>query len=212
MAYDVPANRHFSMLRNYRLSDVITLGNASCGVGAILLAQAAMLDGASFWVWPAMALLPLALLFDALDGRVARALGGGSPMGRELDSLADVISFGVAPAALAYALGLRGIFDVGVLLFFVACGLSRLARFNITADALSAGNRLGKVAYFEGTPITSSLLVVAVLAVATALGRVGDALPLGSVGSGLWSFHPLVLLFAINGAAMVSRTLRIPKP
>ena len=211
MAYDVPANRHFSMLRNYRLSDVVTMGNAACGVGAILLAQSAMLTGTAWLLWPAMALLPLALVFDALDGRVARKRGGGSAMGRELDSLADVISFGVAPAALAYAVGMRGLFDVGVLMFFVACGISRLARFNVTADALSAGNPGGKVAYFEGTPITSSLLVVAVLAVGVALGHVGDGLWLGTLGDGLWSFHPLVLLFALNGCTMVSKTLRIPK-
>src|SRR5262245_65321424 len=87
----------------------------------------------------AAALAPLALIFDALDGHVARWRRKQSPMGRELDSLSDVISFGVAPAALAYAAGMRGGWDVVVLIYFVACGVSRLARFNVTADELSQG-------------------------------------------------------------------------
>jgi CDP-diacylglycerol--serine O-phosphatidyltransferase len=130
-------------------------------------------------------------------------------MGRELDSLADVISFGVAPAAIAYAAGMRGLWDVAILLYFVACGVSRLARFNVTADQLAAGG--DTVKYFEGTPIPSSLILVAVVAGCAWAGRLGDALPLGTVrlGPGLW--HPLSGLWAISGSLMISKTLRIPK-
>ena len=72
-----------------------------------------------------------------------------------------MISFGVAPACLAYAVGMNGILDQLVLLYFVACGISRLARYNITAEAMSA--ETGKVTYFEGTPIPTSVLLVALL-------------------------------------------------
>jgi CDP-diacylglycerol--serine O-phosphatidyltransferase len=130
-------------------------------------------------------------------------------MGRELDSLADVISFGVAPAAIAYGAGLKGLWDVVILLYFVACGVSRLARFNVTAEQLSTD--AGKVAYFEGTPIPSSLIVVGVIAVCAWLGLVGDALPLGAVGLGPGQLHPLALLWALSGSLMISKTLRIPK-
>jgi CDP-diacylglycerol--serine O-phosphatidyltransferase len=129
-------------------------------------------------------------------------------LGRELDSLADVIAFGVAPAALAFAAGMRGGWDWAVLIYFVACGVSRLARFNVTAEALSAGG--DKVKYFEGTPIPSSVVLVIVLAVAAWQGRLGAALYFGSVELGL-VLHPLVLMFALSGSLMISKTLRIPK-
>ena len=92
-----------------------------------------------------------ALVFDVLDGRIARWRQKTSGMGRELDSLADVISFGVAPALIGYGCGMQGFYDRIVLTYFVACGVSRLARYNITTEALSEGG--GKVKYFEGTPI-----------------------------------------------------------
>jgi CDP-diacylglycerol--serine O-phosphatidyltransferase len=153
--------------------------------------------------------VPLALVFDALDGRVARWRHAHSTLGRELDSLADVIAFGVAPAALAFAAGMRGGWDWAVLIFFVACGVSRLARFNVTAEALSSGG--DKVKYFEGTPIPSSVVMVVVLAVAAWGDRLGAAaLYFGSVELGL-VLHPLVLMFALSGSLMISKTLRIPK-
>jgi CDP-diacylglycerol--serine O-phosphatidyltransferase len=156
----------------------------------------------------AAALVPLALVFDSLDGRVARWRHAHSTLGRELDSLADVISFGVAPAALAFAAGMRGGWDWAVLIYFVACGVSRLARFNVTAEALSAGG--DKVKYFEGAPIPSSVVPVMVLAVAAWGDRLGATLYFGSVELGL-VLHPVVLMFALSGSLMISKTLRIPK-
>ena len=99
----------------------------------------------------AAAFTPAALIFDWFDGRVARSRHHHSALGRELDSLADIISFGVAPAVLGFAAGLRGAWDWLALIYFVCCGVSRLARYNVTAETLSAGGN--KVAYFEGTPI-----------------------------------------------------------
>ena len=140
------------------------------------------------WLWLAFGLLPLAFILDALDGRIARWRFQSSPLGADLDSLSDVISFGMAPAALAFAMGLRGALDVVVLLYFVGCGISRLARFNVTAATLSDGS--GKVKYFEGTPIPTSLALVMVLAFFFWQGPTGDALPFGVWDVGPFQFHP----------------------
>lgn len=202
--------RHFSMIREFHLADWFTLANAFCGTGAIFAAMRFLQDGVVNDLLIGMALIPAAFVFDALDGRVARWRQSSSTLGRELDSLADVISFGVAPAALAYACGLQGGWDWVVLSYFVGCGVSRLARYNVTAEALAGGD--DKVKYFEGTPIPTSLLLVVVLAIAAWQGALGDRLWLGMVRLGPWQFHPLVLMFALSGSLMISKTLRIPKP
>ena len=161
------------------------------------------------WLWLAFGLMPLAFILDALDGRIARWRFQSSPLGADLDSLADVISFGMAPAALAFSMGMRGELDVLVLLYFVGCGISRLARFNVTAASLS--DDTGKVRYFEGTPIPTSLALVMVLAFFFWKGHTGDALPFGSLRLGGFELHPLVLMCLASGSAMISKTLRIPK-
>ena len=177
---------------------------------AIFAAMRFLQDGVVRDLLVGMSLIPLAFVFDALDGRVARWRNSASTLGRELDSLADVISFGVAPASLAYACGLQGGWDWVVLSYFVGCGVSRLARYNVTAEQLSGGG--DKVPYFEGTPIPTSLVLVIVLAVAAALGRIGEDLWWGYWQLGPWRLHPLVLMFAVSGSLMISKTLRIPKP
>ena len=96
------------MIRQFHLADFLTLGNGACGVAAMLLSMRYMNSQSASDFLAATALAPAALLFDWLDGRVARWRHMQSPLGRELDSLADVISFGVAPAALGFAAGLRG--------------------------------------------------------------------------------------------------------
>jgi CDP-diacylglycerol--serine O-phosphatidyltransferase len=103
---------------------------------------------------------------------------------------------------------MQGLYDRIVLGYFVACGVSRLARFNVTAETLSDGS--GKVKYFEGTPIPSSILLVFVLAAAAASGAIGDQLWWGALKLGGFTLHPLVLLFAVSGSLMISR-IRIPK-
>jgi CDP-diacylglycerol--serine O-phosphatidyltransferase len=202
--------RHFSMLRDFQLADWFTLANAFCGTGAIFAAMRFLQDGHRGDLLFGMALIPLAFIFDALDGRVARWRKSSSTLGRELDSLADVISFGVAPAALGYACGLQGGWDWLVLSYFVCCGVSRLARYNVTAEQIAGDD--DKVAYFEGTPIPSSLVLVILLAVAAASGSIGEALWWGQWRIGPWLLHPLVLLYALSGSLMISKTLRIPKP
>ncbi len=204
------APRHFSMIRSFGLADFLTLGNAACGVLAVFFAMAYMADGAVRDFLVAAALAPLAFVLDILDGKVARWRHRHSALGRELDSLADVVSFGVAPAALGYAAGMRGGWDMAILAYFVCCGVSRLARFNVTAEELSAGG--DKVKYFEGTPIPTSIVIVALLAWAAWQGRIGDALWGGSMTVGPAVLHPFALLFAVSGTLMISKTLRIPKP
>jgi CDP-diacylglycerol--serine O-phosphatidyltransferase len=149
-------------------------------------------------------------VFDALDGRIARWRKVASTLGRELDSLADVISFGVAPAALGYACGLQGGWDWVLLSYFVGCGVSRLARYNVTAESLSGDE--GKVEFFEGTPIPTSVVIVGLLALAAFQGRIGESLWLGTHRLGPWLLHPLALVYALSGSLMISKTLRIPKP
>ena len=204
-----PASKHFSMIRGFHLADVFTLGNAACGVAAIGMAMMYLLSRRTEHLLIAAALAPAAFVFDVLDGRVARWRQTSSALGRELDSLADVISFGVAPAALAFASGLDGGWDALVLVYFVCCGVSRLARYNVTAESLSAGS--DKVKYFEGTPIPTSVLLTAALALAAWQERIGAAIIGGAWSIGPWLLHPLALLFALSGTLMVSKTLHIPK-
>jgi CDP-diacylglycerol---serine O-phosphatidyltransferase len=199
------------MLRSYTAADALTIGNASCGSVSIFLCLDYLATGSSRYLWIAFALLPLALVCDVLDGVVARTQKGRqSVLGGDLDSLADVISFGVAPAVLGFALGLRGGWDMVCLTYFIVCGVSRLARFNVTASSL-ADNRTGKVKYFEGTPIPTSLVIVGVLAIASWQGSVDNALWFGVTRIGPATLHPLTLIYAASGSAMISKTLRVPK-
>ena len=201
-----------TMLRSYTAADAFTIGNASCGTIALFLCLEYVGTGQDALMWLAMALLPVALVLDVLDGYVARiSRSRQSRLGADLDSLADVISFGVSPAAIGYAVGLRGGWDMLCLTYFVACGVSRLARFNVTAAEL-ADERTGKVKYFEGTPIPTSVFLVGILAIALALGRVHDAMWFGSTRIGPAALHPLTLLYVASGSAMISATLKIPKP
>src|SRR5690606_948844 len=201
--------KHFTMIRSFHLADFLTLANAACGVAAVFLAMRYIGTGDTRLFLASAAMAPLAFLFDVLDGKVARARHSYSALGRELDSLADIISFGVAPAAAAFAAGLDGGWDVVVLIYFVCCGVSRLARFNVTAEALSREG--GKVAYFERTPIPTSVVLTAILAYAAWQERLGDDIYWGAIELAGWTLHPLVLLFALSGTLMVSKTLRIPK-
>jgi CDP-diacylglycerol---serine O-phosphatidyltransferase len=200
--------KRFHMIRSFHLADWFTLGNAACGVGALFATMTYLQIHDVRHLLFACGLIPLAMVFDVLDGRIARWRQKTSAMGRELDSLADVISFGIAPAAIAYAAGMDGFWDRIVLVYFVACGVSRLARYNITAEALSQDG--DKVKYFEGTPIPTSLLLVFAIGVAAAVGQIGDRLWFGMIHIGPWQLHPLVLAFAVSGSLMISR-VRIPK-
>jgi CDP-diacylglycerol--serine O-phosphatidyltransferase len=198
----------FSMIREFHLADWFTLGNAVSGIGALFSTMTYLQLGDIRHIYFACSLLLAALIFDVLDGRIARWRQKTSAMGRELDSLADVISFGVAPAVLGYALGMNGLYDRIILAYFVACGVSRLARYNVTAEELSDGSN--KVKYFEGTPIPTSLVIVGLLCFAASTGAVRNTLWFGELTLAGFYLHPLVLVFALSGSLMISR-IRIPK-
>src|SRR5436305_5570788 len=192
--------RHFSMIRSFHLADLFTIANGFCGVAAIFEAMKYLSTHDTRHIYLAALLVPVALVFDVLDGRIARWRHAASPMGRELDSLADVVSFGVAPAAIAFAAGVNTPLDQAILLFFAGCGVSRLARYNVTAESLSA--QKGKVEFFEGTPIPTSIVPLGVLMLAFHSGHLYRMTLLGV------EWHLIALLFLVSGSLMISKTLR----
>jgi CDP-diacylglycerol--serine O-phosphatidyltransferase len=198
----------FSMIREFHLADWFTLGNAVCGTAGLFSIITYVQTDNVRHIYFAGALVLAALIFDILDGRVARWRQTHSAMGRELDSLADVVSFGVTPAIIGYGCGMQGLYDRVVLGYFVACGVSRLARYNVTAEELADG--AGKVKYFEGTPIPTSAVLVCVMMIAAYLDAIDDRLWFGAISFAGYLLHPLVLLYAISGSLMISR-IRIPK-
>lgn len=206
-----PSRRPVSVFRSYTPADALTVANASCGTIAVFLCLDYMAFGDLRRIWTAIWLLPLALAFDILDGYVARlSRSRPSLLGADLDSLSDVISFGLGPAVLGYTLGLRGAWDMVCLTYFVVCGVSRLARFNVTSAELTDEDT-GKVKYFEGTPIPTSIVIVGLLALALWMGHVQNDMWLGEVRIGPGTLHIFSLVYVLSGSLMVS-TIRIPKP
>ena len=206
---------HFSLVRALHLADFITELNGFCGVMSIFssLRYCTQTDPTDYTnLYLALSFIPLGLFFDFMDGKVARWRKKASLMGQELDSLADLVSFGVSPAAAAFCLGMRTPVDHFLLSFFVLCGLTRLARFNVTV-AMVPKDASGKSKYFEGTPIPMSLGIVQVMAYWVYKGWTMDKIPMG-----LWlegtalEFHPVVAMFILHGCLMVSKSVKIPKP
>ncbi len=143
-----PKDRRFKR-GAYLLPTLFTVGNLFCGYSAVVASFRGRFEMAAF-------LILSAAVLDALDGRVARMTGSTSEFGRELDSLADAVSFGVAPSVMIFAWGLEPLVRFGWLasFLFVACGIIRLARFNI---------RSGKPdkRYFIGLPVPVAGLLLA---------------------------------------------------
>ncbi|ODV88412.1 hypothetical protein CANCADRAFT_33016 [Tortispora caseinolytica NRRL Y-17796] len=206
--------RAFNMIRLLHLADCITILNGTCGFLSIINCMKYCLgDSRDFhYLYIAMTLCPIGLFFDFMDGRVARWRNKSSVMGQELDSLADLISFGVAPASCAFSYGFRSDFDLLILLYFVMCGLTRLARFNVSAAHIPK-DKFGKSRYFEGTPIPTTMSLLLLIAYWVYTGRTLDAIPGGVWFAGTrFEVHPAVSLFFVSGCAMISRRLRVPKP
>jgi len=205
---------HFSLIKALHLADLITELNGFCGVMSIFSSMRYCLGEptAKGNLWAALAFMPFGLFFDFMDGKVARWRKKSSLMGQELDSLADLVSFGVSPAVAAFAIGLRTPIDHLLLTFFVLCGLTRLARFNVTVQALPK-DATGKSQYFEGTPIPTTLSIAALMAYWVSQGWVLENVPLGLWLEGtVFEFHPVVGLFILSGCLMTSKTIHIPKP
>ncbi|ROV90740.1 hypothetical protein VSDG_08320 [Cytospora chrysosperma] len=209
------AGGHFSLIKALHLADLITELNGFCGIMSVFssLRYCLQADPSQLGnVYAALAFLPLGLFFDFMDGKVARWRKKSSMMGQELDSLADLISFGLAPAVVAFTIGMRTPLDHVCLAFFVLCGLTRLARFNVTTTSIPK-DATGKAQYFEGTPIPTSLGLDSLMAYWVYNGWTHESLP-----GGLWlagtpfEVHPIVLVFMLHGCLMTSKTIHIPKP
>ena len=158
----------------YVLPSLFTCANIGAGYYAIVASIRAISGDYSLFDHAALAIVA-AVLFDGLDGRIARMTNTSSAFGRELDSLADVITFGVAPSLLAYLWGVREVlpshypmiearlrhFGVAICFLFLICGACRLARFNISVDPQPRNpGRAGKK-YFVGMPIPAGAGVIA---------------------------------------------------
>lgn len=156
------------------LPSLFTAGNIAAGFYAITQSLQGTATDHSYFNRAALA-IGFAIPFDALDGRIARMTNTESDFGRELDSLADVITFGVAPSVLAYTWGFRVLPIVGhlhwrqnavelgvfVAFLFLICGACRLARFNVTVNPLPSNPGRPGRRYFVGMPIPAAAGVVA---------------------------------------------------
>ncbi|SJX64657.1 related to CHO1-CDP-diacylglycerol serine O-phosphatidyltransferase [Sporisorium reilianum f. sp. reilianum] len=167
----IETDGHFSLVRNFHLADAFTLMNAFCGAQSLFASARYLITSDPKHAWLALWFPLFGAIFDLLDGKVARWRKSSSMLGQELDSLADSLSFGAAPAFAAYALGLRGELDSIILTLFVCAGVARLARFNVTAATIPHDST-GKARYFEGLPIPSSLVLVGGMAVCLLTGRI----------------------------------------
>lgn len=152
---------------NKIVPNMITSGSVLCGMSSLLLTYERRFI-------PSAVLLILAVFFDYMDGKVARKLGGSSSFGEELDSLADALSFGAAPAFLIYAryIGAEcGVIGVIAVAYFALCGVLRLARFNVMHVVgpfqglpIPAGGMALASFVIGGVPLSSELAMVALVA------------------------------------------------
>ena len=180
----------------YLLPNLMTAGNLFCGFAATLkilegaLLQSSDADLAADKFHIAIWCILASCIFDALDGRLARMGGHESPFGREFDSLADIVSFGVAPALMVYRVVLEKFAHAGWLIasVYLICGALRLARFNCLAAADSAAANKE----FKGFPIPAAAGVIASLTLAMLwLDERGR-----DIGNGKWVLPPLMLFLA----------------
>jgi len=201
----------------FALPSIVTLISVLCGFSSVVMSINAAGDNPQWYFLWAAGLLVLAGVFDGLDGRIARATNTATDFGVQLDSLADVLSFGMAPAILAYR---YGFFTLGMTdhrlraigwaasFFFIACGALRLARFNVQVGAVDSR-------FFVGMPIPAGAACVAAVilawplshAVGGMLGTMAFRIPLPVVFSpdGLAVWPAIVLAGSILASALPAR-------
>ncbi len=191
----------------YILPSLFTAGTIAAGFYAIIQSLQGSPVEPHHFDYAALA-IGFAIPFDGLDGRIARLTNTASEFGRELDSLADVITFGVAPAILAYSWGFRmlptamdpvlrhKLMQIGavVCFLFLICGACRLARFNISSDAKPKNPGRPDRKYFVGMPIPAAAGVVA-----ATVHFFGGTPVFNGIVAGAW-----VLLIGLVGFLMVS--------
>lgn len=184
----------------YLLPSLLTVSNLLCGFYAVM----ATLKGGSTDIDNAAKAIGVAIVFDSFDGFVARATRTSSEFGKQFDSLADMVSFGIAPAALAFSWGVRGIAETDFLdirklhqigwwvaLWFVICCAWRLARFNIQGMAPGTGSK-----YFVGLPCPA------------AAGLIAATVHAFPVPIEDWRWSVFWMLIVIGDAALMSSTVR----
>lgn len=173
------------------LPSAMTVAAICLGLSAVKMA----LDGRPT---EAMAFLAVAAILDALDGRIARALGATSRMGEEIDSLADAVNFGVAPAFIVYGT-LLSKSEVGwiVVLVYAVCIVLRLARFNAMLDVDKPDY---EKKYFVGMP-----------APAGAIGAIGPLAAKMQFGDGWWTSEPAVVIWMLGVSVLVVSTIPMRK-
>ena len=180
----------------YLLPNLMTAGNLFCGFAATLkilegaLVQAADADKAADFFHIAIWLILLSCVFDALDGRLARLGGNESPFGREFDSLADIVSFGVAPALMVYRIVLHEFPRAGWIIasLYLVCGALRLARFN----CLAAANSAAANKEFKGFPIPAAAGVIASVTLCMLWFDEKNR----GIGQGKWVLPPLMIFLS----------------
>jgi CDP-diacylglycerol--serine O-phosphatidyltransferase len=159
----------------YILPSLFTTGSIALGYYIIMQSVRGVLRSDTAAFDHAAIAIAFAIIFDGLDGRIARMTNTSSAFGKELDSLADVITFGVAPSLLAYLWGVRQVatyshpeiaarivhFGLVVCFIFLICGACRLARFNISVDPQPRNPGLPGRKYFVGMPIPAGAGVIA---------------------------------------------------
>ncbi len=161
-----------NILQLLKLADLFTIANLSCGMLSIAMSMNGYLE-LSAW------LLFLAVIFDVLDGKIAGLLDQKNLFGKQIDSMSDLVSFGVAPMVLFYSLNMHEIGAVVLMVYFIVCGMLRLARYNIS-----------EMPGFEGVPITVNGVLFPVLFL------------LYSHSPGSLIFWPAIIL--IQGLLMIS--------
>lgn len=204
-------SRHFSLIKNLHLADLITLCNGFSGFYSIILCLRYMLTHVTKYLYFAQLLIIFGLFFDYFDGRVARIRNKSSLMGQELDSLADLISFGVAPAILAFSIGFQTTVDVLFLSFWMLCGLTRLARYNVCAQNMPKDSS-GKIKHYEGMPIPTNFLLVILMSFFIFKSWTYKNLPGGLLFKNtLLEFHSLTIIFFLQGCSQILKSLKIKK-
>jgi len=196
-------------LRIYFLPNLLTAGNLFCGFVALTkIVEANLANGDFSQIKYALGFILLACIFDLFDGRVARMGGIESPFGREFDSLADLISFGAAPAFLVHRVVLRDVFtgpnfdrpEIGwfIASIYLLCGAFRLARFNCLAAQAGSGG--GKE--FLGFPIPSAAGLVASLTLMIIKLNENER------DLGKWKYFLVIVLLFLS--AMMVSTVKYP--
>lgn len=190
----------------FLLPAMMTSANLLCGYYAVVAAMVGAPDDLD----RAAKAIGLAIVFDSLDGRIARMTGTNTEFGVQFDSVADVVSFGIAPAVLAYAWGFRsvtsmageGLHQLGEFawvccLAFLICCAWRLARFNVQ------GMAPGSSKYFVGMPTPAAAGMIASIIHGL---RQGGPIPFGPLQNGWWAVGWFILAAALG--ALMTSTIR----